>query len=353
MAVYDIEGNILANESIVNGSADINCKIIAHRGYHANAIQNTIKAFKDASEAGFSWIEIDIRKTADGIYIMSHDATVTLYNNGASVSVTIANSNYSTIKNYTWDSAGQYKLCTLQAVFNAMKLYDMKMICDRKTGTNAEIMEIASMCGAVDRVMLSYTNFTNALADVALLKKYDNVPIRVWTSASSYSSYLSLKDEISNPIYADINASDVNNTSVSVALACGVPIIFSGCTTSNYAIWSVLASGCMANTNLNITYQQFYDLLNVDYNHATTITPSAQSISIATGGTASLTASSDYNAVGGYVYGYTLNPAVATVIQNGYGQNASFTITGVATGTTTLRLFNGCGEIVNVPITVS
>ena len=352
MPVYDISGNEIASGA--GGlSANINCKIIAHRGYHSVAAQNTIAAIKAAANAGFSWVEIDIRKTADGIYVLSHDATVTLYNNGTSVSVTIASSNYSTIKNYTWDSAGAYKLCTLQAVFNAMKLYDMKMICDIKSGSNSEIMEIAAMCGATDRIMLSYSGFAGALSDVALLQKYDNVPIRVWPSAAGYSSYISLKDQISNPIYADINATSVSNTSISIALACGVPIIFSGCKTDNTNIWCVLASGCMANANLNITYSEFKDILNADYDKITAITPSAQSVSVAVGGTASLTASSNLASADGYVYGFTKDPTIATVIQTAFGQNGSFTITGVSAGTTDLILFDGCGEIVKVQVTVS
>ena len=352
MAVYDINGNLLAGGS--GGSSDINCKIIAHRGYHVTAKQNTISAFKAAAEAGFSWIEIDIRKTVDGIYVMAHDATVTLYNNGTATSVTIASSNYSTIKNYTWDSAGQYKLCTLQAVFNAMKVYDMKMICDRKSGTNAEIMEIASLCGAVDRVMLSYTSYSSALSDADLLNKYDNVPIRVWATDNTYESYLQLKEAISNPIYADVNATNVtSNTSLNIHLACGVPIIFSGCTTANTSIWQVLASGVMANADLNITYEQFYDYLDVDYDHATTIAPSTNSVSVSVNGTQALTASSDYSGAGGYVYAYTLDPTVATVTQSTYGQSVSLTVTGKKAGTTTLRLFDGCGEIVNIPVTVS
>lgn len=346
MGIYDVHGNVIQSGQ----SSSINCKIIAHRGYHAIAKQNTIAAFKAASDAGFKWIEIDIRKCADGIYVMSHDDSVTLYNNGTAMSVRISTSNYSNIKSYTWDSAGKYNLCTLQAVFNSMKLLDMHMICDKKSGTNTDIMNIASMCGAVDRVMLSYGSFAAALDDVELLKKYDNVPIRVYPIG--YLNYLLLKDEISNPIYADYNATG-DFGALATALACEIPIIFSGCTKTNFNIWSVLANGCMANLNLNITYEEFYNYLNNNYDRPTTITPSVQSVSVSVNSTAMVTASSDLSSAGGYVYGYTLNPNVATVVQNAFGQNVSFTITGIATGSTTLRLFDGCGEIVNIPVTVS
>ncbi len=338
--IYDVNGQGMLFRQI-------NCKIIAHRGYHVTAAQNTIAAFKAASDAGFNWIEIDIRKTADGFYIMSHDNSVEMYNNGSAVSVTVSSANYSTIKNYTWDSAGKYKLCTLQAVFNAMKLYDMRMICDRKSGSNAEIMEIAAMCGAVDRVMLTY----NASDDINLYKKYDSVPVRYY--ASNYNTILYLQENTVNPLYCDMNVQSTDNSVIQNALAAGIPLIFSGCTLENKEKWVVLASGCMANNSLNISYEDFVEALDVDYDVVASITASASSVSVSAGGTANVTASSDVTTPGGYVYAYTLNPAVATVVQSTWGNSISTTITGVSSGTTTLRLFTGSGEVKDIPVTVS
>lgn len=337
--VYDVNGQGMLFRQI-------NCKIIAHRGYHVTAAQNTIAAFKAASDAGFNWIEIDIRKTADGIYVMSHDNAVTLYNNGNEVSVTIGNANYSTIKNYTWDSAGQYKLCTLQAVFNAMKLYDMRMILDLKSGSNAEIMELAVLCGAVDRVMLTWKSADS----YDLYKKYDSVPVRIY--ASHYDNILAMQENTANPLYADFNTQG-DYQAIPKALAAGLPLIFSGCTLENKNIWQVLANGVMANNNLNISYEDFVEALDVDYDVVASITASASSVSVSAGGTANVTASSDVTTPGGYVYAYTLNPAVATVVQSTWGNSISTTITGISSGTTTLRLFTGSGEVKDIPVTVS
>lgn len=346
--IYDINGNIISTDFEI-----INCKIIAHRGYHTTAKQNTIEAFKQASENGFNWVEIDIRKCADGIYVLSHDASVTLYNNGSSVSVNIPNSNYENIKGYTWDATGQYKLCTLQAVFNAMKIYGMGMICDLKNGTNADIMELASLCGATDKVMLSYSSFQSAYNDRSLLLKYDNVPIRC--VPSDYSNYSTLANTIGNPIYADVNSSDAIHYQqyLSIALSCGVPIIFSGCTTTNTNIWSVLANGVMANLDLNISWGSFYDTLDNNYDYATTIMPSSASINVSVNEAEDITASSSLNSAGGYVYAYSLNPSVAKIKQTGFGKTCSATVTGVSSGSTKIRFFDGCGEIVDVPVTVS
>lgn len=329
----------------LGSSRDLNCKIIAHRGYHADVAQNTIAAFVAAIENGFKWLEIDVRKTADGIYVMSHDNAVTMYNNGVSVAVNIANSNYSNIKTYTWDAEGKYKLCTLQAVFNAMKVYDVWMIVDLKSGSNKEVMEIATLSGANDRVMITY----KAADSIDLYKKYDSVPIRIY--ASNYSKILELQESTVNPLYADFNTQG-DYQAIPKALAAGIPMIFSGCTLDNKAIWQVLASGVMANLDLNISFDDFYNALNVDYDVVATITPSAQSVSISVSGTTSITATSNVLTPGGYVYGYTLDPQIATVVQETWGANVSFTITGVSAGQTMLRLFTGSGELIDIPVSV-
>ena len=109
----------------------------------------------------------------------------------------------------------------------------------------------------------------------------------------------------------------------------------------------------MANLDLNISWGSFYDALDNDYDYATTITPSSASVSVSVSGTEDLTASSDLSSAGGYVYAYSLNPSVAKVKQTGFGQTCSVTITGVSSGSTKVRFFDGCGEIVDVSVTVS
>ena len=50
--------------------------VLCHRGYHINAPENTIEAFKAAIERGVDGIETDIRLSADGIPILFHDRFV-------------------------------------------------------------------------------------------------------------------------------------------------------------------------------------------------------------------------------------------------------------------------------------
>lgn len=56
--------------------------VIAHRGDHSTAPENTLKAFEDAIANGADYIEVDLRTTADGELVVMHDATVDRTTNG-------------------------------------------------------------------------------------------------------------------------------------------------------------------------------------------------------------------------------------------------------------------------------
>src|SRR6266478_2819603 len=52
----------------------MNCMmIIAHRGASSLEPENTIRSFKKAEEIGVDMIELDVRRSKDGILVISHD----------------------------------------------------------------------------------------------------------------------------------------------------------------------------------------------------------------------------------------------------------------------------------------
>jgi glycerophosphoryl diester phosphodiesterase len=55
---------------------------IAHRGEHLRNPENTMPAFREAIRLGADYIELDVRTTADGILVLSHDSTVDRCTNG-------------------------------------------------------------------------------------------------------------------------------------------------------------------------------------------------------------------------------------------------------------------------------
>jgi glycerophosphoryl diester phosphodiesterase len=50
--------------------------VIAHRGNHTRAHENTLAALQAAIDAGVDYAEIDVRRTLDGHYVLMHDRTV-------------------------------------------------------------------------------------------------------------------------------------------------------------------------------------------------------------------------------------------------------------------------------------
>jgi len=50
--------------------------VIAHRGNHGNAYENTLTALQNAIDAGADYAEIDVRRTSDAHHALMHDQTV-------------------------------------------------------------------------------------------------------------------------------------------------------------------------------------------------------------------------------------------------------------------------------------
>lgn len=48
--------------------------VIAHRGASADYPENTVEAFRASAPLGANWVELDVRRTADGALAVHHDA---------------------------------------------------------------------------------------------------------------------------------------------------------------------------------------------------------------------------------------------------------------------------------------
>ncbi|KAF5698582.1 glycerophosphodiester phosphodiesterase 1 [Fusarium globosum] len=52
------------------------CAIVAHRGLWNEAPENSLLSIQRAIEAGYNIVEIDVRRTADGEFVLLHDVTL-------------------------------------------------------------------------------------------------------------------------------------------------------------------------------------------------------------------------------------------------------------------------------------
>jgi glycerophosphoryl diester phosphodiesterase len=51
-------------------------QVIGHRGAMAYAPENTLESFREARQRGATWVEIDVKLSADGVPIVMHDASL-------------------------------------------------------------------------------------------------------------------------------------------------------------------------------------------------------------------------------------------------------------------------------------
>lgn len=362
-------GNVFVTEGIYNGNVvaeqyvDIleqwrqklssgGFMTIAHRGYYPNCVENTTQAIINAASVGYEWVEIDIRKCADGQYVLSHDATVKLYSGGQPVSVTIESSNYSDIRGYTWDASGKYPLCTLRAAFATMRQYGVKAVCDRVTGTYADILSIAGTSGMLDSVMLSFWNHYVANGDSALLNKHKYIPIRI--APNDFAGIQAAMTALHNPIYADVYTDSIAEIKykLPLALALNMPIIVSGCTTANVERWAGVASGAMTQGGVQFTPADFHNCISADFDVLCNIAVTRE-ITVEAEGSVEVVATSDVDSVAGYIYAYSTTPGIVSVEQTQFGSSAKITITGLAAGAGDVRVFTPSGAMADISVTVS
>jgi glycerophosphoryl diester phosphodiesterase len=70
--------------------------VIAHRGDHTNAPENTIVAYKNAIKIGADFIEVDLRTTKDSQLVVMHDATI---NRMTGINGSIQNMTFDSLRN--------------------------------------------------------------------------------------------------------------------------------------------------------------------------------------------------------------------------------------------------------------
>ena len=66
----------------VTAVAAQNIEIVVHRGANALAPENTWASTDSALHYGATWIEVDVRKSKDGVLFNLHDATLDRTTNG-------------------------------------------------------------------------------------------------------------------------------------------------------------------------------------------------------------------------------------------------------------------------------
>lgn len=129
-----------------------NLSLVAHRGYTKNAPENTLLSIRDAGEAGFWGCEFDIRRTADGQWVLMHDETLL---RTLGVDAIVSESTYADLQRYSYGQDEHdlpIHIPTLREALLLCKSYDMMAYVEVKCAElpatyAAEIYEILKICG--------------------------------------------------------------------------------------------------------------------------------------------------------------------------------------------------------------
>jgi glycerophosphoryl diester phosphodiesterase len=97
--------------------------VVAHRGDHTHAPENTLAAFENAIKEGVDYVEIDLRTTADSQLVIMHDATVNRMTGGSGL---VKDLTYEQLKNLkVKDNAhpewGQFDIPTFDQVLETCR----------------------------------------------------------------------------------------------------------------------------------------------------------------------------------------------------------------------------------------
>lgn len=137
--------------------------LIAHRGLSAAAPENTLPAIQLAAGYGMDGCEFDVFPTADGVWVLQHDATVDRMTDGTG---TISQMTYAEISALTVDAGNNVELypdlgvCTLSEALDLCAEADITPYIEIKGGNWSQLDDLVDLIrqkGLLERaVILSY-----------------------------------------------------------------------------------------------------------------------------------------------------------------------------------------------------
>ncbi|MCD7797589.1 MAG: hypothetical protein LUG95_08405 [Clostridiales bacterium] len=136
--------------------------LIAHRGMRSVAPENTTASFEQAGEHGYSGAECDIYRTADGVWVITHDIhTYRMMDKSAF----IEKKTYDELMEMTVDNGSNVedypdlKFCTLEEYLQICEEYGMTAVIELKGKNNTEHYdEVTALVGKynVEAVYISF-----------------------------------------------------------------------------------------------------------------------------------------------------------------------------------------------------
>ena len=147
--------------------------VIAHRGIHTDAPENTLASIRKSIDAGCDYVELDVRRTKDGALVLMHNSTVNGTTNGRGkvedlTLAEIKKLDAGARRGPKWTGE---KVPTFDEALDACK-GKIKIYVDHKAGSPAEVFAAIEKHGMIDNVVI--------YGSVANLREFKKINPRVW-----------------------------------------------------------------------------------------------------------------------------------------------------------------------------
>jgi glycerophosphoryl diester phosphodiesterase len=147
--------------------------VIAHRGAHREAPENTLASLEQAIEIGCDYVELDVRRTKDGVLVIMHDSSVNRMTNGKGkiADLTLAEIRKFEVKSRHGAKWAGLKVPTLDEMLDHAK-GRMKIYVDHKQAAPADVLAAIQRHGMLHDVVV-YGNLKT-------LREYKKLAPEVW-----------------------------------------------------------------------------------------------------------------------------------------------------------------------------
>lgn len=132
--------------------------LIAHRGARQEAPENTLASFERASEAGFNWIEFDVRLTKDDRLVIFHDDSLERTTNGKGLVINHTLAELKQLEAGSWFSASfsHQKIPTLIETLAYLKIWNLIPVIEIKCTKNQDLALTKKIAYAVADCLKQY-----------------------------------------------------------------------------------------------------------------------------------------------------------------------------------------------------
>jgi len=163
----------IAAEPPHSANASKKIVVIAHRGAHREAPENTLASLEKAIEIGCDYVELDVRRTKDGALVIMHDSSVNRMTNGTGkiADLTLAEIRKLEVKSRQKAKWAGQKVPTFDEMLDHAK-GRMKIYVDHKQAPPADVLAAINRHGMLHDVVV--------YGSVKTLREYKKLAPDIW-----------------------------------------------------------------------------------------------------------------------------------------------------------------------------